>query len=154
MFFWKHRLKKNFGSFLKLFLSLHDPRINSIFTERYIGDFLKKIAKYKQKIVRISALCTEGRNLDNLLFIFWEKRWLHKFILKFTDFQWDKLISKWTTVGYVLCTHMDGTWKKGSQPLSPICSKESSCPHLLPGKLDSKAPSVGTLFVRFHEILF
>ena len=39
----------------------------------------------------------------------------------------------------VLCTHMDGTWKKGSQPLSPICSKESSCPHLLPGKLGQQS---------------
>ena len=37
------------------------------------------------KIVKISAFATQGRNLDNFLFIFWEKRWLHKFILKLTD---------------------------------------------------------------------
>ena len=30
-------------------------------------------------------MCSEGRNPDNFSFIFWEKRWLHKFILKFTD---------------------------------------------------------------------
>ena len=96
--FLKTSFKKKFGSFLKLFLSLHDPRINSIFTERsYLGDFLKKIAQ-----------CSE---------INW--------------YQYDRT-AIWTTVSYVHCTHMDGTWKKGSQPLSPICSKESSCPHLLP----------------------
>ena len=43
------------------------------------------LQKYKQKIIRISAFCIEGRNLDNFLFVFWEKRWLYKFILKFTD---------------------------------------------------------------------
>ena len=31
------------------------------------------------------ALCSEGKNFDNFLFVFWEKRWLHKFILKLTD---------------------------------------------------------------------
>ena len=40
---------------------------------------------YPWKIVRIPAMCSEGRNLDNLLFVFWEKRWLHKFIIKLTD---------------------------------------------------------------------
>ena len=39
----------------------------------------------QRKIVRISALCSEGRNLDNPLFVFWEKWWLHKFILKLAD---------------------------------------------------------------------
>ena len=43
------------------------------------------LPKYEQKNVRISALCSEGRNLDNFSFVFWEKRWLHKFILKLTD---------------------------------------------------------------------
>ena len=32
------------------------------------------LPKYKIKIVRISALCIEGRNLNNFLFIFWEKQ--------------------------------------------------------------------------------
>ena len=41
--------------------------------------------KIKQKIVRISALTTQGRNPDNFTFVFWEKRWLYKFILKITD---------------------------------------------------------------------
>ena len=46
------------------------------------------LPKYEQEIVRISVLCIEGRNLDNFLFVFWEKRWLHKFILKLTDYYW------------------------------------------------------------------
>ena len=46
------------------------------------------LPNYERKIIRISALHTtpqdtpQGRNLDNFLFIFWEKRWLYKFILK------------------------------------------------------------------------
>ena len=43
------------------------------------------LPKYEQKIVKISALTTQGRNPDNFLFVFWEKRWLHKLILKITD---------------------------------------------------------------------
>ena len=41
--------------------------------------------KIRIKIVKISALTTQGRNPDNFSFVFWEKRWLHKFILKQTD---------------------------------------------------------------------
>ena len=54
---------------------------------QFQSEFMKSsfLPKYEQKIVRISALCSEGRNLDNSLFVFWEKRWLHKFILKLTD---------------------------------------------------------------------
>ena len=36
--------------------------------------------KIRTKIVRISALCSEGRNLDNCWFVFWKKQWIHKFI--------------------------------------------------------------------------
>ena len=43
------------------------------------------LQKYEQKIVEISALTTQGRNPDNFLFVFWEKRWLHRFILKLSD---------------------------------------------------------------------
>ena len=32
------------------------------------------IPKYEQKIVRIFAFTTQGRNPDNFSFIFWEKR--------------------------------------------------------------------------------
>ena len=28
---------------------------------------------------------TQGRNPDNFSFVFWEKRWLHKFVLKLSD---------------------------------------------------------------------
>ena len=44
------------------------------------------------KIVKISAFATQGRNLDNFLFIFSAKRCLHKFILKLTDLYCRKLI--------------------------------------------------------------
>ena len=37
------------------------------------------------RIFNISALTTQGRNPDNFSFVFWEKRWLHKFFLKITD---------------------------------------------------------------------
>ena len=36
------------------------------------------LPKYEQKI-------TQGRNSDNFLFLFWEKRFICKFILKLTD---------------------------------------------------------------------
>ena len=41
--------------------------------------------KIRTKIVKISALTTQGRNPHNFLFLFWVKRLLHKFILKLTD---------------------------------------------------------------------
>ena len=48
---------------------------------KFQNEFMKSsfLPKYEQKIVRISALTTQGRNPDNFLFIF------HKLILKFTD---------------------------------------------------------------------
>ena len=46
---------------------------------------MKFLPKYQQKIVKISALTTQGRNPNNFLFVFWEKRLLYKYILKFTD---------------------------------------------------------------------
>ena len=54
---------------------------------QFQNEFMKSsfLPKYKQKIVDISALTTQGRNPDNFLFVFWEKRWLRKFILKFSD---------------------------------------------------------------------
>ena len=41
--------------------------------------------KLRTKIAKISALATQGRNPDNFLFVFWEKRWIQKFILKMSD---------------------------------------------------------------------
>ena len=32
----------------------------------------------KQKIVKISVLCNDGKNLGNFWFVFWEKPWLHE----------------------------------------------------------------------------
>ena len=39
---------------------------------QFQNEFMKSsfLPKYKQKIVRISALCSEGRNLDNFSFVF------------------------------------------------------------------------------------
>ena len=53
-------------------------------------EFMKSsfLPKYEPNIVRISALFSatlQGRNPYKIWFIFWEKRWIHKFILKFTD---------------------------------------------------------------------
>ena len=54
---------------------------------QFQNEFMKSsfVPKYERNMVRISALCSEGRNLDNFLFVFWEKWWLHKLILKLTD---------------------------------------------------------------------
>ena len=54
---------------------------------QFQNEFMKSsfLPKYEQKIVKISALTTQGRNPDNFSFIFWEKRWLNKFILKLTN---------------------------------------------------------------------
>ena len=60
---------------------------NNIKVRQFQNEFKKSsfLPKYEQKIVKISALTTQGRNPDNFLFVFWEKQLLHKFILKFTD---------------------------------------------------------------------
>ena len=57
---------------------------------KFQNEFMKSSfpSKYEPNSVRISALyCAtlQGRNLYKFWLIFWEKRWLHKFILKFTD---------------------------------------------------------------------
>ena len=43
---------------------------------KFQNEFVKSLflSKYGQKIVRISALCSEGKNLDSFLFVFWEIR--------------------------------------------------------------------------------
>ena len=46
------------------------------------------LPNFELKIARISALyCVilQGRNPCNIWFVFWEKQWRHKLILKFTD---------------------------------------------------------------------
>ena len=50
-------------------------------------DFMKSsfLPKYEQKIVRVFTLTLQGRNPDNFSFVFWEKLWLHKFILNLSD---------------------------------------------------------------------
>ena len=57
---------------------------------KFQNGFMKSsfLPKYERKIVRISALyCAtlKGRNPYNFWFMFGEKRWHHKFILKFTN---------------------------------------------------------------------
>ena len=46
---------------------------------------LSFLSKYEQKIVKISALTTQGRNPDKFSILFCEKPWLLRFILKFSD---------------------------------------------------------------------
>ena len=65
----------------------------SIKVSKFQNEFMKSsfLPKYERNIVRISALyCAslQGRNPYNFWFIFREKWWLHKFILKFTDLYW------------------------------------------------------------------
>ena len=51
-------------------------RCSYLKVRQFQNEFMKSLflPKYEQKIVRISPLCSEGRNFDNFLFIFWEKR--------------------------------------------------------------------------------
>ena len=49
---------------------------NVLKVSKFQNDFLKSsfLPKYERKIVKISALTTQGRNPDNFSFVFWEKR--------------------------------------------------------------------------------
>ena len=67
---------------------------------KFQNEFRKSLflLRYERKIVRIPALwclTTQGRNPDNFSFIFWEKRWLRKFFLKFTDLYWSLSFPLW-----------------------------------------------------------
>ena len=75
-----------FIDLFNIFLIL-SGRVTYLKVSKFQNEFMKSsfLPKYKQKIVRISALCSEGRYPDIFLFVFWEKRSLHKFILKLTD---------------------------------------------------------------------
>ena len=66
---------------------------------QFHNEFMKSsfFPTYEQKIVKISALTTQGRKHDNFLFIFWEKWWLHKFILKLPDLYALKYFNKNTS---------------------------------------------------------
>ena len=65
----------------------------SIKVSKFQNEFMKStfLPKYEPNIAKISALlhCAtlQGRNPYNFWFIFCEKWWLHKFILKITDLQ-------------------------------------------------------------------
>ena len=54
---------------------------------KFQNEFMKSsfLPKYEQKIVKVSALTTQGGNPDNFLFVFWDKRLLNTFILKSID---------------------------------------------------------------------
>ena len=43
------------------------------------------LLKYEQNFFKISALSIQGRNPYNYLLVFWEKRGLHRFILKLSE---------------------------------------------------------------------
>ena len=82
---WASRRKYTIHILVKPYCTC--KQTNMLKFRQFQNEFMKSsfLTKYKRKIVRISALCSEGRNLDNFLFVFWEKRWLHKFILKMSD---------------------------------------------------------------------
>ena len=85
---WKSRFE--YCGFLKkmqCWIEFHVKPSFLLKVRQFQNEFVKSsfLPKFERKIVRISALCSEGRNLDNFLFVFWEKRWLHKFILKLSD---------------------------------------------------------------------
>ena len=92
---------------LKLFMKQLDiglisPNFYHCFIDffiRYLVIWVKKTLKFAFEIYwhLVWHSTVQGRNPYNIWFIFWEKLWLHKFILKFTDL-------------YLLCTY----WK--SQP--------------------------------------
>ena len=48
----------------------------SLKVRQFQNEFMKAsfLSKYEQKIVRISALSSDGRNLENFLLVLWEKR--------------------------------------------------------------------------------
>ena len=74
--------RQNFSHFYVINFLLRMLKVRQFQNEFVKSSFLPKC---EQKIVRISALTTQGRNPDNFLFVFHEKRWLHKFILKLSD---------------------------------------------------------------------
>ena len=47
------------------------PVLPIVKVKQFQNEFMKFLLKDEQKIFRISAQCSEGRNLDNFLFVFW-----------------------------------------------------------------------------------
>ena len=56
--------------FGQIFLTSQAPILNVSYFQ---SEFMKSsfLPNYKQKIIKISAPCSEGRNPDNFLFVFW-----------------------------------------------------------------------------------
>ena len=75
--------KKNFiYEFTEIFVMkpiLKEIHSLSVKISYFQNEFMKTsfLPKYKRK--------NEGRNPDNFSFVFWEKQWIHKFILKLSD---------------------------------------------------------------------
>ena len=70
------------------------PKKRLLKVSKFQNEFMRSsfLPKYEPNIVKISALyCAtlQGRNPYNFWFIFWEKPWLHKLILKFTEIYWN-----------------------------------------------------------------
>ena len=92
-------LLATFQCYRVMLVGILSLKIGVVKVRQFQNEYLKSsfLRKYERKIVRISAMCSEGRNLDNFLFLFWEKRWLQIFILKMTDLYvnniWTKTIS-------------------------------------------------------------
>ena len=69
--FWILKKIDSYINFLHFILFLCILKVRQFKNELMKSSFLPK---YEQKIVRSSVLCSEGRNLDNFLLVFWEKR--------------------------------------------------------------------------------
>ena len=77
---WDAELQKN----------LQNADLTSLKVSKFQNWFMKSLflPEYEPNFVRITSLyCAilQGKNPYNFWFIFWQKRWLHKTILKFSD---------------------------------------------------------------------
>ena len=65
-----------FKIFCARYCSIARQKILYLKVRQFQDEFMKSsfLPKYEHKIVKISALTTQGRNPNNFLFIFWEER--------------------------------------------------------------------------------
>ena len=111
---------------------------------KFQNEFRKSLflLRYERKIVRIPALwclITQGRNPDNFSFIFWEKRWLRKFFLKFTDLYWSLSFPLWLKEGNSIKRNIYNSIPQ------PFCSFKAVSTH-------ANLPFVNSCCSRKHEL--
>ena len=59
-----------------LYITESNGVLDMLKVKQFQNEFMKSsfLPKYEPKIVKISALTTQGRNPDNFLLVLWEKR--------------------------------------------------------------------------------